>query len=136
MTTKEKKQLLLGYKVYLLHEQRILEEIDELRLSQMSAAARIGDGLPRSHDPTDLSSYAARLDDLVARLQRATESCVNARIRIEIAIDSLADYPKEQVLIRMRYIDDYSWLAISKAMGYTVRHVTRIHGSALKHITI
>lgn len=135
MTTKEKKRALLHYSVWLARQRDIEDEIAELRLSQMSPAARIGDGMPHAHEPKGLEDYAAQLDELEQKLRSARSACLNARISIMVAIESLRD-PRERRAMDLHYIQGMTWSEVARVMNYDVRQILRIHGSALQHIII
>lgn len=135
MTIKEKKRAMLHYTVWLARQKDIEDEITQLRASQMSASARIGDGLPHAHDPKGLEDYAAQLDNLVRKLNSTKWACVNARLKVEIAINSLQD-PREQRLMWLRYVKCLPWHEIADQMEYEERQIYRLHGTALLHIEI
>ena len=42
----------------------------------------------------------------------------------------------EKQILTYRYLLGWSWEKISEEMGYTIRHITRMHGSALKNFKI
>ena len=135
MTTKEKKRALMHYSVWCARQRDIEEEIAELRLSQTSPAARIGDGMPHSHNPKGYDDYAAKLDELERKLAASKDASVTARINIEVAIESLKD-PREKRAMDLHYIKGLTWSEVAEAMEYDVRHILRLHGSALQHIVI
>lgn len=53
--------------------------------------------------------------------------------RIESAVADLTD-PTEQLLIRLRYFDGYSWTKIGYALHYSKSSLQRIHDKALEHL--
>lgn len=53
---------------------------------------------------------------------------------IESAVDSL-DHPTERLLLRLRYINGYSWTRVARAIHYSRAQTMRIHGRALRHLT-
>lgn len=135
MTIKEKKAALKHYRVWLARQRDLEAEIEELRLSQTSPAARIGDGMPHSHNPKGLEDYVAQLDELERKLNEARRTCLNARLSITVSIEALKD-PREKRAMDLHYVQGMSWSEVAYIMGYDVRHILRIHGSALQHIVI
>lgn len=53
--------------------------------------------------------------------------------RIENAINQVTD-PTEQLLLRLRYIDCWSWTKICFAIHYSRSQAKRIHAKALGHL--
>jgi RNA polymerase sigma factor (sigma-70 family) len=62
--------------------------------------------------------YSAKREKLTAELRR-----------VEQAIETLD--PTERRLIRLRYIDALSWLAVSRRLNYSKPQAQRIHKAAL-----
>lgn len=57
----------------------------------------------------------------------------NTLSRIEHAVAQLTD-PTEQLLIRLRYFEGYSWTKIGFALHYSKSSLQRIHVQALNHM--
>jgi DNA-directed RNA polymerase specialized sigma subunit len=75
--------------------------------------------LAEGADPTDLLPTRDRHAQLVAY--------------IEHVVGGLTD-PTEQLLIRLRYFEGYSWTKVGFAMHYSKSSLQRIHAQALKHL--
>lgn len=60
---------------------------------------------------------------------------VDLRTKINKAIDALEGL-EEQIVLRCRYLDSYSWEKTARSMGVSIRTAHRIHGRALKHFSI
>ena len=130
-----KKEFLLGYKIAKLDVRRLEEQLAELQASKLSPSCMIGDGMPHAHEPSDLSVYAALVDELEGRLKRARYNKVRAFSNIEKCIETL-ESEQEKILLRYRYLKLMNWYEIAERMSTSYRHVLRIHGNALKNITI
>ena len=113
----------------------MLDEIDTLRAGQMSGAAKPMDGMPHAHNHTDLSDYAAKLDDKVAKIRRRIVEMEERRERAEDAIYELEDPMERAVMVRY-YLAGMTWDQVAEKTGYTTRQVLYIHGHALKHISL
>ena len=98
----KKKRYLFGYRDALRKQKVIEEEIRELRLNRMLPSLT-QDGMPHGSGGSDMSGYAAKLDELLRDLDEQAQHCID--IRREIAVE----------------------------MGYEFRHITRIHGRGLEH---
>ena len=134
MNNEEKKQYLRRYQAAKRREKMIQEEIDELRSSKTSPVG-LGDGLPHGSGTSDLSGYAARLDELLRELEAEREMQMVTYREIRQRIGMVPD-PTEQEILSRRYLLWQSWEKIAVEMGYSYRNVTRLHGYALKHFEL
>ena len=75
--------------------------------------------LAEGADPKDLLTTRDRHAQLIAH--------------IETAVAELTD-PTEQLLIRLRYFEGYSWTKVGFNMHYSKSSLQRIHARALKHL--
>lgn len=136
MLVGDKKRYLQRIRLARPERDAVLDEIAALRASQMSAAAKIGDGMPRgSGGNSDLSGYAAKLDELIRKLADRVAKYDAMRMALEADLVAM-DNPVESAILRRRYILGEPWETIADEVGYEIRHVTRIHGYALQHIIL
>ena len=61
------------------------------------------------------------------------EHLIKLITNIEHEVNRLSD-PTEQLLIRLRYLDGYSWTKIGFTMHYSKTQLQRIHKRALEHL--
>lgn len=57
------------------------------------------------------------------------------QVELNDKINKVEDF-NERMVLRYRYILNYTWEQISEKMGYSTRQVIRIHGEALKNFEI
>lgn len=129
----QKKEYLRSYRAAVKREERILEDIQELRASKAFPAAISYDGIPKGSNQTDLSDYIAILDRMIENLKAERLEKVRRREEIEKSIKDMQDDNEREVL-RLRYIDGKKWEEICIEMGYSWKHIHRIHSSALMNI--
>ena len=131
MNNEEKKQYLRRYQEAKKRAKRIQEEIDALR-SRETSPVGLGDGMPHGSGTSDLSGYAARLDELLRELavEREMQMIVFREIRQQIG--TVPDATEQEILSR-RYLLGQSWEKIAVEMKYSCRQVLRLHGFALRH---
>ncbi|QOV20559.1 hypothetical protein INP51_06345 [Blautia liquoris] len=129
MENDRKKEYLKSYQKSVREEQRIKNEIEQLRLDKMCPSV-ILDDMPHSHNQTDLSAYAAHLDDLLWDLQCKLEDKASIRREINSKISSMGCEAEKSVLW-WRYIKGLKWGEIAKEMHYREKSVLKIHGKAL-----
>ena len=134
MNNEEKKQYLRRYQTAKRRVGMIQEEIEELRSSKTSPVG-LGDGMPHGSGSSDLSGYAARLDELLRELEAEKEMQMVTYREIRQQIGMVPD-PTEQEILSRRYLIGQSWEKIAVEMGYSYRNITRVHGYALKHFEL
>lgn len=128
----QKKEYLRSYRKTRAEEKAIRESIEELRLNKMSPSLGVQDGMPKGSGGSDLSGYAARLDELERKLQVKQKKAVILMCNIADSISEMEDVT-ERTLLRYRYICGYTWEKIAVELGYSWRQVHYIHGKALQN---
>jgi hypothetical protein len=131
MNNEEKKQYLRRYQAAKRRVGLIQEEIEELRSSKTSPVG-LGDGMPHGSGTSDLSGYAARLDELLRELEAEKEMQMVTYREIRQQISMVPD-PTEQEILSRRYLLEQRWEKISVEMNYDYRYVLKLHGKALLH---
>ena len=90
-------------------------------------------GMP--HNPHKSSSHMAdavcKIIDLENEINADIDQLVDLKRDMVAAIKAVAD-PECQTLLELRYLCFKSWEQIAVAMGYGVRHVYKLHNSALE----
>ena len=132
-TNEQKKEYLRSYRAAVKREERILEDIQELRASKAFPAAISYDGMPKGSNQSDLSDYIETLDRMIENLKAERLEKVRRREEIEKVIKDMENDNEREVL-RLRYIDGKKWEEICIEMGYSWKHIHRIHSSALMNI--
>ena len=127
----QKKEYLRSYRKTRAEEKAIRESIEELRLNKMSPSLGVQDGMPKGSGGSDLSGYAARLDELERKLQVKQKKAVILMCNIADSIAEMED-ATERTLLRYRYICGYTWEKIAEEMNCSVRWIHKKHGKALK----
>lgn len=133
MTENEKKkEYLRGYRDHVRRIRRIEAELAELRAMRSSMSVN-NDGMPRGSGQSDLSGYAAELDQLESSLVQERHQRFVAYKDIATRIKSLRSENEKDVLF-YRYIKGLEWYEIAEKMGYSERQIHRYHGKALVHL--
>ena len=127
----KKKEYLKSYQRSAKREQDILEEIRKLRMDKMFPSI-VNDGMPKGSSQSDLSGYAATLDDLIEKLKKERLEKIQHLRNIENQISKMQDEDEKRVL-RMRYIKGLKWEEVAVEMGRSWQHIHRIHSKALKN---
>ena len=131
MTIEEKKEYLKSYRKIGRELRSLSEEINQLRLSQIMPGI-VSDGLPKSSGGSDLSGYAARLDELERKLREKAAELYKRQTEIETNISAMED-TNERTVLRNYYLCGMPWERVAVEMGYSWRQIHRIHGEALIH---
>lgn len=129
-----KKEYLKSYEKAVKAEQKVKDEIEQLRLDKMCPSV-IMDDMPHGHNQTDLSSYAAHIDDLMFDLKCKLEDKIELRREINRRINSM-QCESEKTILWMRYIKGMKWEQIAVETQYNYRSVLKIHGKALQHFPL
>ena len=128
----KKKEYLWKYRDALRSQLAIEEEIDQLRTDKMYPASMQQDGMPHGSGCSDLSGYVAKLDELLRDLKDQLEKKIEIRREITQKIDAMPD-ETESLLLRYRYIHLLTWEQVAVKMGYSWKHIHRLHSSALQN---
>ncbi len=129
-----KKEYLRGYRQHVRKLGRIEAELEELRTMKTAISVN-NDGMPHGSGQSDMSDYAAELDQLERKLLEERYRRVMAYKDIVRRIKSLRSESELDVLF-YRYIKGLAWWEIAEKMNYSERWVLKIHGEALAHIKL
>lgn len=127
----KKKEYLSEYEKAVRQMKRHEERIREMRLNKLCPAVKM-DGMPHAHNHTDLSSYAALLDQEERKYMKARYQRIKKCKEITDKIEALDDEDEKDVLM-YRYIRLLKWEDICGKMGYSWKQVHRIHTRALNN---
>ena len=127
----QKKEYLKSYRRAIKREQDILDEIQRLRLDKMFPSV-VNDGMPHGSSHSDLSDYAAILNEQIDLLKEERLEKVRCYQKIERQISRMENEDEQEVL-RLRYILGMKWKEVAVKMGYSWKQTHRIHSSALKN---
>lgn len=136
MTTREKKEILLRYRATVREIEWFEREIQRWR-SRAEAMTASYHAAPSSVGPNRRSIEEAveQIEKLTKRLIGYQADLIHTRSMIEGAIESLED-PVLQEILQLRYIEGISPHQIAVKLGYSSRHLTRLHGAALKKMSL
>lgn len=130
----KKKRYLMSYRWAKKREERILEEIQALRMDKMFPST-VNDGMPKGSEQRDLSDYAVKLDELIQELKEERLEKVKRLSDIEKSIRDLKS-EDAQTIMQLRYIDGLKWEEVCVAINYEWAQMHRIHARALREIKI
>ena len=129
-----KKEYLKQYEKAVRQMKRSEEKITEMRLSKIMPSVG-NDGMPHAHNNTDLSAYAALLDEEERRYMKARYHRIKLCQEITDKIERMDNEDEKDVLM-YRYIRLMKWEDICVTMGLSWRRTHYIHNDALKHFII
>ena len=108
------------------------QRIEEVRARAASTTKAL-DGLPRGSAERDkLSAFVAKLDALDGELTTLMADRAEVLAAAEREINDLP--PQQAMIMRMRYLDGYSWRRIVREAHYDERYVFTIHARGLKNL--
>lgn len=129
-----KKEYLRGYREHVRRINRIEAELAELRIMRASLSVN-NDGMPHGTGQSDLSRYAAKLDQLERELIAERYDRIMTYKDIARRIKRLKSENEKDVLF-YRYIKGLDWWEIAEKLRYSERWVHKIHGKALAHFEL
>ncbi|MBO6232155.1 MAG: hypothetical protein J6O50_16465 [Ruminiclostridium sp.] len=126
------KELLVSYKLIDDRIELALEEIARLRsLAERMTQCISFDGRGGKGGHSDrVGNYAVRIAELEINTDREIDRLVDLREKILKIVSSLDD-DVERIVIERRYIMFENNEAIAEKLGYSLRHIVRVHKSAL-----
>lgn len=128
----KKKKYLRQYKKHGRKIKCIEAEIEALRSMKLYPSKGI-DGMPHSHNNSDLSKYAAELEEKENELYLEGVEQVKSYKEISAAIKELEEEDERDVMT-LRYIAGMDWWKIAKEMDCSERWVYELHGKALEKL--
>lgn len=126
----EKKEYLKGYERAVRQMERRELKIREMRANKISPSV-IMDGLPHASKNSDLSGYAALLDQEERRYFKARYKRIQICKEITDKIEQMESEDEKDVLM-YRYIRLMKWEDIAVKMNYSWQHLHKIHARALR----
>ncbi len=134
MTKQEKAEWLQRYRLSLLREKQLMEEIAMMRGRMTALAQSLGNPLVQGGKREVRAARGLeRLEQLEAKLTAEAEKELELRGQIEQAIAAMQDQ-RLQLLLRMHYFSGKSWEAIADVMQLDERWLRRLHTRALEQL--
>lgn len=130
----KKKEYLCSYRNYYHEVKRLQMELEELRQHKMNPSVN-QDGMPHGNETSDLSDYAAKVDEIEREIIKERYKCLCRLIDVRRRIEAMEDQNERDVLF-YRYIKRMGWKSICVKMEYSWKQIHRIHGRALKNFSI
>ena len=125
-------------KMTLRQYRHLLKEIRELEREKRHVLDRYlappqPTGMPGAHDDGDrIGDVVAKRDRYQRLIDAKLDELIDLRHEIEKAIENLPS--EDRRLIRLRYIEGWSWTRVAEALHYSVRQVLRHHGRILQRM--
>lgn len=137
MTKDEKKQL----KTWLWSYQNCMSDIDsavreatEWRGRAEKMTTMISD-MPKGTSGLKLDDIVVEMLSVFGDIDLKTRQAKTAKEELETAFNALEPQTLGEVMKR-RYINGMSWREIAIVMGYSHKHVLKLHGQALKKVKV
>ena len=130
----QKKEYLKGYERAVRQMERSELKIREMRLNKISLAI-VMDGMPHASKNSDLSGYAALLDQEERRYMKARYKRIQMCKEITDKIERMKNEDEKDVLM-YRYIRLMKWEDICVKMNFSWQWVHKIHAKALRNFEI
>lgn len=110
-----------------------LEQIQQLRSLSEKITTTLSHS-PKSRNQINRTEYCVlRIWELEQEIDREINKLIDLKKEIKKAIDNVKN-DNYRMVLEYRYLCGFSWEDIAKAMNYAVRHITRLHGLALREL--
>ena len=76
-----------------------------------------------------------KIDEIQKNVEDKVTQLMQVREEISTAIEKLENR-EEQLVLRYRYLDNFSWEEIARMMNMSRRTVFRVHGAALENFSV
>ncbi len=123
-------EFLRGYQRAVREWRRLCDEADRMRALGVRVSKAFG-GIPA--DAGGHSKIEAALEGVENVLEQADAAKVDVETRrgeVCAAIDRLPD-ERHRLVLRLRYLNGYSWRLVAEHSGYEERHARRLHREAV-----
>lgn len=116
------------------HINNKLEELERLRSLTLKITSSLKDDVVSASGSQDkLGDAVAKIIDLQDEINQSIDLYVDRKREVNRVLEQITDVDYLQVLSK-RYLLYESWEQIAMEMGYTYRHITRLHGEALQAV--
>ena len=127
----KKKEYLSEYLKAKRKEQRILDQIQQLRMDKMFPGIQYSD-MPGGSNMSDLSDFMVKMEELMDELKQDRLEAVNEYTKIYRDIRLVED-EREQEVLTYRYLEGMDWDNVCGMMEKKWSRVHEIHARALKN---
>ncbi len=108
-----------------------LEQLAELKsLASKVTVSTFSESHSQGTHSDRVGRTTARIIDLENEINDEIDRLVDIKIKIRATISSLSDM-NYRIVLERRYILNESWERISEKMGYSPRHIIRMHNRAI-----
>jgi len=136
MTYEEARSFLNSYADMWLVCKEAIRRLEEFRARNEGLKAIASDGMPKAQGGTrDLSEYVAELDELESQLTHVVGVYAHRATEVVNAINAVQD-PLLAEVLKMKYIDRKTLVAIAVKIGYSYPQTLRIHHRAVEAVAM
>ena len=129
--TQEAKRLLQQVRLFDIHINSKLEELDKLKALTLKITTTIKPDVVSSSGNLDkIGDAVAKIVDLQTEINHAVDKFVDRKKYVSDIIEQIQD-PDHVAILYKRYFNYERWEQIAYEMGWGIRHTTRVHGYAL-----
>jgi len=129
--TQEAKRLLQQVRLFDIHINSKLEELDKLKALTLKITTTIKpDVVSSSGNQDKIGDTVAKIIDLQDEINQAVDNYIDRKKLVSDIIEKIQD-PDHVAILYKRYFHYERWEQIAYELGWGIRHTTRLHGYAL-----
>lgn len=127
------KQTLYEYRPALRHTQRCFRELSDARDAGVRSPSFNGFSRTPGIGSSSVELQVEKIEMLERKAASAREKTLDLAEQIEDMIDALDDH-NQKAVIRLHYLNGYTWQEVALILHFTDRNVRRIHGKAIEEL--
>ena len=140
MTYKRVEEMLNEYKIAKMMSFKAHMRLEELKLDQRYPKAIEYSDMPKAAiKDKDLSDYMVKLEEakleIKSRWQQETQAYMNVLKIIDTLPITTLDDQRERYILKMRYLNLYSWSEVCKRLNYSRIHADRLRRRAIYRLS-
>ncbi len=112
----------------------LIAERDEWLSFSLGSASSQGEPVKSSNpNPSKVALAAEQRDAMIVEIEREMSRCRAARLEVSAVIENI-EHEQHQRVLRLVYINGFSWAEVEANTGYCVRQARRLHDQALDEL--
>lgn len=132
---REKIRFLKSYKWLLIEIASSEDRAEEERERLYDVRVPMLSDMPRGGRPVTMDERVVRVVSREAEIKKQRAEAERVKTIIERSIGAMSD-PKDRTILKMKYLQDYTFEEIAEAIHYSVSQTKRYHETAIDNFEI
>lgn len=132
---REKIRFLKSYKWLLIEIASSEDKVEDERDRLYDVRVPMLSDMPRGGRPVTMDERVVRVVSREAEIKKQRAEAERVKTIIERSIGAMSD-PKDRTILKMKYLQDYTFEEIAEAIHYSVSQTKRYHETAIDNFEI